>query len=155
MATALNATTLYATMFEDMYRLDKEKAAVAGFTVPHQSTEQFWGGGRTSHNCLANGSRDGPRADSLRTEPTTNTPKTSVSMSSEHSFMANSASAPHPPPLAAQPGGTASNAAAQAQVQPGHPSFRRQRASRACETCHARKVSNSHALSAAKSVIMT
>ncbi|KAF2198670.1 hypothetical protein GQ43DRAFT_443127 [Delitschia confertaspora ATCC 74209] len=54
-------------------------------------------------------------------------------MSNEHSFMANSA--PPPQPLAAQ----ASHPAPTSQ-QVGHPSFRRQRASRACETCHARKV---------------
>ncbi|ORY03666.1 fungal-specific transcription factor domain-domain-containing protein [Clohesyomyces aquaticus] len=56
-------------------------------------------------------------------------------MSGEHSFMASSA--PPPQPLAAQPG---NSVPAPTSQQPGHPSFRRQRASRACETCHARKV---------------
>ncbi|KAI0615291.1 cutinase transcription factor 1 alpha [Pyrenophora tritici-repentis] len=60
-------------------------------------------------------------------------------MSGEHSFMANAAPTA-PPPLAAQPSiGTPPSASSQS-VPPGHPSFRRQRASRACETCHARKV---------------
>ncbi|KAF2275596.1 uncharacterized protein EI97DRAFT_434006 [Westerdykella ornata] len=45
--------------------------------------------------------------------------------------------APAPPPLAAQPH---NSTPAPASQQQGHPSFRRQRASRACETCHARKV---------------
>ncbi|RMZ76629.1 hypothetical protein DV738_g4848, partial [Chaetothyriales sp. CBS 135597] len=49
-----------------------------------------------------------------------------------------------PPPAAAVPtaapsGQPVPNAVPQNQ-QPSHPSFRRQRASRACETCHARKV---------------
>ncbi|USP77404.1 uncharacterized protein yc1106_04678 [Curvularia clavata] len=70
-------------------------------------------------------------------------------MAGEHSFMASSVPAPSaaPPPLAAQPtsNGSPPSAASQAQAQsastgPGHASFRRQRASRACETCHARKV---------------
>ncbi|KAL6154798.1 Cutinase transcription factor 1 alpha [Exserohilum turcicum] len=71
-------------------------------------------------------------------------------MASEHSFMATPAPAPPPPPLAAQPSSNASppSASSQAHAQsaaaaaqaPGHGSFRRQRASRACETCHARKV---------------
>ncbi|KAF2113345.1 fungal-specific transcription factor domain-containing protein [Lophiotrema nucula] len=56
-------------------------------------------------------------------------------MSGEHSFMAT---ATPPQPLAAQPNPT-SNPAPPHQ-QPNHLSFRRQRASRACETCHARKV---------------
>ncbi|KAF2636908.1 hypothetical protein P280DRAFT_510202, partial [Massarina eburnea CBS 473.64] len=57
--------------------------------------------------------------------------------SGEHSFMAHNAP-PSQPPLAAQPSNNVvPTAAAQAQM---HPSFRRQRASRACETCHARKV---------------
>ncbi|CAK1364179.1 unnamed protein product [Cercospora beticola] len=37
-------------------------------------------------------------------------------------------------------GGPATSSAAPKDQIPGHPSFRRQRASRACETCHARKV---------------
>ncbi|KAK7178451.1 fungal specific transcription factor domain-containing protein [Paraphaeosphaeria sporulosa] len=81
-------------------------------------------------------------------------------MSSEHSFMATSAPAPQPPALDAQPGlppyvpasagasmgdgavlTSSRNTNAQPHSQtPGHPSFRRQRTSRACETCHARKV---------------
>ncbi|KAF2824524.1 hypothetical protein CC86DRAFT_408598 [Ophiobolus disseminans] len=63
-------------------------------------------------------------------------------MSGEHSFMANTVPVA-PQPLAAQPsngGGPASPSASSQSVPPGHPSFRRQRASRACETCHARKV---------------
>ncbi|KAF1960799.1 hypothetical protein CC80DRAFT_489046 [Byssothecium circinans] len=57
-------------------------------------------------------------------------------MSGEHSFMASSSVPPsHPAPLAAQPNNTPPT-----QAQINHPSFRRQRASRACETCHARKV---------------
>ncbi|KFX93242.1 hypothetical protein O988_06907 [Pseudogymnoascus sp. VKM F-3808] len=43
------------------------------------------------------------------------------------------------PPMAASTPPQGSNAAPNNQT-PGHPSFRRQRASRACETCHARKV---------------
>ncbi|KAH3915507.1 hypothetical protein HBI56_149340 [Parastagonospora nodorum] len=62
-------------------------------------------------------------------------------MSGEHSFMASTAPTAAQP-LAAQPanGGPASPSASSQSVPPGHPSFRRQRASRACETCHARKV---------------
>ncbi|KAF1843553.1 cutinase transcription factor 1 alpha [Cucurbitaria berberidis CBS 394.84] len=67
-------------------------------------------------------------------------------MSGEHSFMANSVPAA-PQPLAAQPSSATSTCSQPARpsatsqsVPPGHPSFRRQRASRACETCHARKV---------------
>ncbi|KAH9868897.1 Cutinase transcription factor 1 alpha [Plenodomus biglobosus] len=60
-------------------------------------------------------------------------------MSREHSFMANSVP-PVPPPLAAQPSNGTPPSASSQNVPPGHPSFRRQRASRACETCHARKV---------------
>ncbi|KAF1995407.1 hypothetical protein P154DRAFT_526331 [Amniculicola lignicola CBS 123094] len=56
-------------------------------------------------------------------------------MSGETSFMASGATPPQA--LAAQPSGP--NPAPPSQ-QPGHLSFRRQRASRACETCHARKV---------------
>ncbi|KAL1598830.1 Cutinase transcription factor 1 alpha [Paraconiothyrium brasiliense] len=95
-----------AGMFADIYRLDKEKPH---FTVPVQSSSEFWGAaGTNAKPCLASShaSRDGRRADSQRTaEPTTNTPETPGSMSSEHSFMATSAPAPQPPPLAAQPGG--------------------------------------------------
>ncbi|KAL5119163.1 Transcriptional activator of fatty acid utilization [Pleosporales sp. CAS-2024a] len=65
-------------------------------------------------------------------------------MSGQDSFMTSAVpSAPHPPPLAAQPangGAPVSPSASSHSVPPGHPSFRRQRASRACETCHARKV---------------
>ncbi|KAL6711025.1 Transcriptional activator of fatty acid utilization [Coniothyrium glycines] len=62
-------------------------------------------------------------------------------MASEHSFMATPVSAP--PPLAAHPASKGDDtplSAGSQNVPPGHPSFRRQRASRACETCHARKV---------------
>ncbi|KJX98735.1 cutinase transcription factor 1 alpha like protein [Zymoseptoria brevis] len=43
-------------------------------------------------------------------------------------------------PVSAGNNGGQSGAAAPKDQMPGHPSFRRQRASRACETCHARKV---------------
>ncbi|KAF2850458.1 hypothetical protein T440DRAFT_489679 [Plenodomus tracheiphilus IPT5] len=54
-------------------------------------------------------------------------------MSGEHSFMANSVP-PAPPPLAAQPSNGTPPSANSQNVPPGHPSFRRQRASRACES---------------------
>ncbi|KAF2141525.1 uncharacterized protein K452DRAFT_319116 [Aplosporella prunicola CBS 121167] len=54
-------------------------------------------------------------------------------MAQETSFMGMSAPAP-PPAIQPTP------SAAPQNQSPGHPSFRRQRASRACETCHARKV---------------
>ncbi|KAH8729101.1 fungal-specific transcription factor domain-containing protein [Phaeosphaeriaceae sp. PMI808] len=61
-------------------------------------------------------------------------------MSGEHSFMANTGPVAQQA-LAAQPGsGAPLSPSASQSVPPGHPSFRRQRASRACETCHARKV---------------
>lgn len=64
-------------------------------------------------------------------------------MAAEHSFMASAVPAvpAAPQPLAAQPSSNASppsatpqSQAASASAGPGHPSFRRQRASRACES---------------------
>ncbi|KAI9652219.1 MAG: Transcriptional activator of fatty acid utilization [Alyxoria varia] len=56
-------------------------------------------------------------------------------MSFQQDNTAPSSSRPPPPASSANPG----SGAPQNQT-PGHPSFRRQRASRACETCHSRKV---------------
>ncbi|KAJ9606910.1 Transcriptional activator of fatty acid utilization [Cladophialophora chaetospira] len=55
-------------------------------------------------------------------------------LSPESESQATSAPAP------SQTGGEGGTNAAPPNQTPGHPSFRRQRASRACETCHARKV---------------
>lgn len=152
-------TSAVADMFADFHRRDKEEAAVAGAAVRGQTSSAMCEfGGAASGGCLGARSRRGPGADSdsQRTaEPTTNTPETPGSMSSEHSFMATSAPAAPPPALAAQPGGlppyvpasagasvgdaavltSSRNTNAQPHSQtPGHPSFRRQRASRACES---------------------
>ncbi|TGO27847.1 hypothetical protein BPAE_0036g00580 [Botrytis paeoniae] len=58
-------------------------------------------------------------------------------MSADGSGSSNQYSAPAPQMSSQAPAG--SNAAPNSQL-PGHASFRRQRASRACQTCHARKV---------------
>ncbi|KAF2437812.1 hypothetical protein P171DRAFT_173503 [Karstenula rhodostoma CBS 690.94] len=134
--STMTMTGVVADMFADFYRLDKEEAAVAGFEVPGRTSSEFWGA--ASGRCLGVHSRCGPGADShsqRNAEPTTNPPEIPGSMSSEHSFMATSAAAPQPPALAALPGGLPPNTNAQPHSQtPGHPSFRRQRASRACES---------------------
>lgn len=118
------STTIMASavagMFAEAYRFDKERA---GFAVGGQSRaggrpRGLWAAvpepvaaakeaQRASPSlALTHASHNGRHSDSQRSaEPTTNTPGTPGSMSSEHSFMATSASAPQPPPLAAQPGG--------------------------------------------------
>ena len=153
--SAVTVTSAVASMFADYYRLDQEEAAVG--VGGADSGSVFWGA--ASGRCLGMGvdSRGGPDRRRQRTaEPTTNPPATPGSMSSEHSFMATSAPAPQPPALAAHPGlppyvpagasagasvdeGAALTSSRNTNAQPhsqtpGHPSFRRQRASRACES---------------------
>ncbi|KAJ4291782.1 Transcriptional activator of fatty acid utilization [Kalmusia sp. IMI 367209] len=102
------ASELYAGMFAEAYKSDREKAVDAGFKVPVQSSEESWGWQQPLSflaSLTRRHSHNGRREDSLRSRPTTTVPETPGSMSSEHSFMATSAPAPQPPPLAAQPGG--------------------------------------------------
>lgn len=76
------------------------------------------------------------------------TPETRNTHADTHTLhnMATLAPNPNPPTASETPPNSAisiapgTSSAAPSSQLPGHPSFRRQRASRACETCHARKV---------------
>ncbi|KAK8223797.1 hypothetical protein HDK90DRAFT_103852 [Phyllosticta capitalensis] len=71
----------------------------------------------------------------LRSTTTTPPPTFRQTMAQESSFLTMPSPAQMSSATQQQPPVVASSGQA-----PGHPSFRRQRASRACETCHARKV---------------
>ena len=101
------ASAIYADMFADMYRLEREqKAAMApGIAGSHAFTsdEHCAKDANTSLASLRNPHNTGAAASNSTTTP----PQTPRSMSSEHSFMAASTQAQQPSPLAAQPGGIA------------------------------------------------